>query len=319
MNSRAADNLLWVLTAQREMPWRQFRAAFDELFREELPNLPDTPEFARVAARQTLDALGHAETNFGPAEATISISPAVLADLPMPGLPVAVLCGARAPSTESELKAAASRLGPNVQVFAYEPTENSYAPTVLTVRGHSTSDLEQLAEKLGVHRASHPAALALIAAAGDLAGYTASLRWETTPEWNWKRSVFDPIGRRFLTWGPDVPEPRLVRYEHPVRGRRYRLWRGVQSAEVDLLWARYLVFHELQIQALRYDDVTAAALAGASLPRLFARALTLCTGTPVSWSHARRAEEFSNVPPDFFNIVARKLGQPMHAPDPHRR
>lgn len=326
MTYRPADQLLWALSGHRGLDWAHFRGAFEELFADYLADDDaDRPEVARFSAALMLDALGHAEAYLSAAPWRIVAAPPVLAELPLPGLPRAVLCGARTPSTAGDVRQAVATVGSQLRLIETQP-QNSLAPTVIEFVADSTEQLERLATALNIRRAAYPAALAIAAASAGVNEYVAQLEWSTTPEPNWKRSVFDPRTGRFGFAHRDIPDPRLVRYEHPIAGRRFKLWRGDRSAAVELLWGRYAVLAELQISIVRYDDLTVTALVprAAPLPRLLARALTLCSGhpsisDPAGDTRNTRYDRFAGVPPDLFNLAVSKLGQNLHQPDPGRR
>lgn len=323
--SRAADELLWVLSAHRELDWAHFCAGFEELFAAYLRS-PDADrlEFARLSSALLLDALGHAEAFLSGTSRKLVAAPPVLAELPLPGLPRAVLCGARSPRTLADVMAATAWVGPRLRFSAVEPA-NPLAPTIFEFEAESTQLLQVVAERLDIQRSAYPTALALASGSAGLTDYMSGLHWIEVPELNWKRSLFDPGLVRFV-YPKVVPnELHLVRYDHPIAGRTYRLWRATQSASVDVLWGRYAVFSELRIAVMHYDDATVSAVVRreAPLPRILARVLTLCSGQPSvpdnSSDFGARYDRFEGVPPDVFNLVARKVGQPEHRPDPARR
>src|SRR5258708_60524 len=103
----SGDILLFTLSAWRETSWSAFKKAFDEIYRirlttEEISD-PEPVHFERARALRTLVGLGHCdvESNGSP---SIKVGPPVLAALPYPGLPRAVLCGSRSPSTVRTLQ-----------------------------------------------------------------------------------------------------------------------------------------------------------------------------------------------------------------------
>src|SRR5262245_54057966 len=94
------DRLLYAISAQREMSWTVFKRTFELLCVCNLaePSLQDMT-FARYAAARALDALAHIEADLASSPGRLYAAPPALSLLPGSGLPVALLSGARAPST----------------------------------------------------------------------------------------------------------------------------------------------------------------------------------------------------------------------------
>src|SRR5262249_12744201 len=105
--SEIDDYLLYTLSACREMSWHNFKNAFDALSLKYCPQDPyKTGEARHVRWRtlRSLEWLGHAESAFEEGRSTLYAAPPVLARLPISGIPTAVLCGARSPSTAGTLR-----------------------------------------------------------------------------------------------------------------------------------------------------------------------------------------------------------------------
>src|SRR5262245_58185299 len=99
----SGDLLLFAVTAAGPMSWPAFSRAYDALLGSaEGEGGALDPGRRRRKSRALLDALGHCETAIGNGSSTIAAAPAVLARLPVSGLPKALLVGARQPSTVPE-------------------------------------------------------------------------------------------------------------------------------------------------------------------------------------------------------------------------
>ncbi len=322
---RFGDRLLFALSAWREASWNQFSAAFDEIFRDELTCHDGQARrplgYLRWNAARTLDSLAHCDAVLEGDGRKIVAAPTVLTMLPRAGLPTAIFAGARTPSTLASIKAASRPLRKSVAVTVQD-TANSFAPYTITVTADSLERLAQLCETLNCTFQEDPAAWAIAEFSASLDDYLISLVWQEATEPNWPRSDFNPSHLRF---GPPSElglEIRLSRYTHPTRGRiHHLLWRGGRCAEADPVWGRFAVLQCARVMALHYDDRRSIACTPTStpLPRLLARALTLCSGRPPvemdvpairtrdSWHSNFNCYE--SVPLDVCRAVAQKLGQ----------
>lgn len=285
MRSASGDPLLYAISARRDVAWSAFRATCDSLLTLD-PALSADMRGARSLAAAIGDSLGHWDliaTDDAPPR--ICIAPPVLARLPWPGLPRAVLCGARAPDTPEAVAAAAAQSDATVKFR----TTHSYAPTRIEVTGASDTQLAALADALMIPFAAEPPAWSLAIGSGRLDQYLDTLQWEPHTELNWPRQEFDP---ERLAFGPLAPAPvapthlqglRLVSYQHPAGWtRRDRLILNGRSAPADRSWARYAVLAYRGQRVLRADRRagTVTVPRQLPLPNLLARALTLCSGVP---------------------------------------
>ncbi len=320
------DSLLFVLSARRETGWIAFKKAFDELYAKRLRRLGsangEPPRFQRIRAARLLAALGHCDISSKGDSIRLVTAPAALASLPLPGLPQAVLCGARSPETAVATRMACDALGRAIRLETRSQDSTvEFAPSRIWVEAESRSVLNRLAESLGILQTPIPSAWTIGTMSGSLDDYLASLEWSADREVNWECEDFKPQLLTFDTPSVQRDEVRLTRYEDPVRLRWvYRLWRGGRSTEVDPLWGRYAILQAVDTRVLLYDPKTCvgAVPRGAPLPTLLSRALTLCSGfAPRFVSRAairvKSPERFgfelyTSLPPDVFAVVASKLG-----------
>jgi len=324
--SDLGDALLFALSAWRRCSWQAFRRAFDDLYMRQLSTSGTTKEpdaNDRLNAVRVLDALGHCDVVFCAGIGNVFVAPSALAELPMAGLPRAVLCGSRSPETLDSLRAAARRAGRLVRVRASSQTAaNPFAPTRIEVQAASTVVLRAFAEDTGVVYEALPPAWSLAGMSGSLEQFLESLKWSRRPDLNWERVDFDPGQLRFI--GRRDPDAALIlsRYQDPVRGRwSFWMWRGDEGAEVeDQSWGRYAVLAACGLTVVQYDRVCGqfAVPASVPLPRLLSRAGSLCSGhAPATVVPTGRAAEgphlrlqvYRDVPFDVYHVCAEKIGQ----------
>ena len=324
--SSPADNLLYALTWWGSVHWSRFVSAFDELYRDTGVVQEESVQFTRRTAALTLDSLGHCEVHFSRGGGRIAVAPPVLAGLALPGLPRAVLCGARSGSTGEEVRRAASHFGSDLRV-EIEPSSSIFGPARIECEADSIEVLRRFASTMGLPYREYPPALSVAAASGSLREYLRLCEWRSGPELNWSRWDFDPRRVRFVEAGQARDDPRLTRYEGGFLGRRYLLWHYDQFAETDPFWGRYAIFSLTERAVLAYDDASLAAYVprDAPLPRLLARAFALCSGEPgrpttyqVQGIETSRFLLYSRVPPDVYNAVAQKMMQREFLPSPRR-
>ena len=319
MTVRPADALLYAASAERNMSWDAFKRIVDATC------IPDSQlatemRYVRNEAVLTGDSLGHWEAVGTGASRRIIVAPPVLARLPWPGLPRAVLCGARSPDTVGEIAEACdseSRLSLATTAQLHHP----YAPTRVELCGESEEDMIAVSHELAVRYNPNPAAWSLAGASGSVEGYLKALTWEEREDLNWDRREFDPDGLRFGPCADDAEGSRfrLVTYTHPS-GWDWRdwLWQNGASADVDRSWGRYCVLASVGRTVLQYNhrEGIVTVPRQVPLPKLLARALALSSGqaprlVPGTGIGLRA---YPSVPRSVFEVVAAKLHQDRSQP-----
>jgi hypothetical protein len=310
------DALLFTVSARRTMTWSGFRDSFDSLYSSGANAAAGSVPLERWRAARLLDGLGHCD--FSPAAPAITVAPAVLAALPVPGLPVTVVCGSRAPATVTAVRCAAAKFGAEVNAAAQRASD-SLAPARIQVQAERFSDLMALGDEIGLQTILTPPAWLLAEAMCSMDQYLSSLDWSTSQEINWHRQDFDPRRLVFGERSEETTSMRLSSYEDPIRRtHRDMLWLDEKCAEVDRTWGRYALLHAAGVRVLSYERTsgTVAVPQSVPLPRLAARAFVLCSGrSPIPGGIADVApageahDLYSAVPADVFAEVAIKLGQ----------
>jgi hypothetical protein len=306
--------LLFAVTAQREMAWSAFTSAIDSIF---VPDARIAADLAHVrsAVAALGDTLGHWEVVRDGGTARIVIAPPVLAVLPHPGRPTAVLCGSRSPDTRPALTEACRAIGADLRVTRQDPL-SPYAPSVLEVAADSYDALADAADRLHVSIRPEPAAWSIAAAMGSVGGYLASLEWSAGADLNWPRRDFDCEHLRLAPVPLDTARVGLTlsAYRHPDGWMRVdRLWRDSEFAATDRDWARYAALADRHLRVVTYNvrEGTVAAPRQVPLPRLAARSFALCSGrAPQTKPGAGLgAWVYRCVPTSIFRTIASKLGQ----------
>jgi hypothetical protein len=224
------------------MSWDAFKRIVDATC------IPDSQlatemRFVRNEAALIGDSLGHWEAVGTGTGRRIIVTPPVLARLPWPGPPRAVLCGARSPDTVAEIaEACDSERGLSLATTAQ--LHHPYAPTRVEVCGESEEDMIAVGRELAVRYNPTPTAWSLADASGSIEDYLNTLTWEEREDLNWDRREFDPDRLRLgsSAYEAEVSQLRLVTYTHPS-GWDWRdwLWQNGDSADVDRSWGRYCV------------------------------------------------------------------------------
>jgi hypothetical protein len=324
------DVLLFALSAWKQTGWSAFKKAFEEIYlirlsTEEIHDA-DPIRFERSRALRTLLSLGHCDVDFS-GTPSITIASPVLASLPYRGLPRAVLCGSRSPTTVETLQRLYRQSPQSLRILLETQRKRSpYAPCRVEIEAESHAMLERVAETLNIGWVETPPSWLFAEASGSVAEYVAQLEWSSQAEVNWERQDFDPLRFAF------VPAPRtangmqvgmrLSRYLNPVnRQWEHRLIIESRSASVTPEWGRYAVLDANRKSALLYDKKSGSVgvARGTPLPIFVARALALCSGYAPKFLTARFVQSsipeqygfdvYDGVPPDVIDVLAMKLGQ----------
>lgn len=280
------EQLLYVVSALREMSWPVFKRNFD-LLQEKSASAPRDDEMGgasinlrRWQAARTLDALGHCDLMFDDKGDSVCVTPTLLARLPLAGPPQAVLCGPRSSETIAQIHSACEKNSARLTLqVAPQGKGQDFTPARVHLTGESVGDLEEAARSLGICFVHEPPAWVLLKMSGTLDDYLASRTWRAG-ELNWqRRRDFDWRRLQFRFEQQKQDKVRLTYYQEKYQ-HEYWLWKGEKRARVERDWGRYAVLHHAGVNVLIYDERHRLLMVPASvpLPRLLARALTLCSG-----------------------------------------
>lgn len=320
------DFLLYVISASKAIDYIEFRETFNRLYLQRagvLANPEDMLGYQRNRTLRILDSLGHCDIHFHEGHSRIYCAPPILSRLPLLGLPQALLCGSRSPSTLAELRSARKSLGGKFEIESHsQETRSVCVPARIVIVAESEDILNKLSSFILIPYESDPPAWSLAQVSGSIHEYCESLTWLLSPEINWRRSDYDTGSLRFRPFYTSAAETRLAAYENPVTGlNTYHLWRKGERAQVDPYFGRYVVLSSECKNILLFDahKLLLAVPSGAPLPRLLARSIVLCSGyaphyiesavVPVESPEIRGFDLYSGVPADVASAVASKLGQ----------
>ena len=314
MAVRPGDVLLYAASAKRVMSWDSFKRIVDTTCVPD-NDVANRMRFVRTEALEVGNMLGHWEVAHSGVNRRIAVAPPVLARLPWPGFPKAVLCGSRSPDTIPAIRAACKSVGgPSLSIT--RQIHHPYAPMRLEVSGQSEEQMVAVARELSVHYDQTPPAWSLATVSGSVEGYLRGLTWEERPDLNWDRLTFDPELLRFSSSATDsaVSRLRLITYSHPSGwDHRDWLWKDGTSADSDRSWGRFCVLASTGRTVLHYNhpDGIATVPRQVPLPRLLARALALCSGEAPSLVPGAGIglRAYPSVPRAVFDVVAAKLQQ----------
>lgn len=310
------------------MSWRKLKTAFERLLvaNAQVPEAEEDGEVKNYFWRTTraLSMLGHCDFDFE--DSKVRAAKPVLARLPLPGLPqAAVLAGARSPTTLERLEEAREAIDGHVDAAYGGHAANTFLlPQRASVEAGSTDLIGSLAEQLGIRFEEKPPALNIASYAGTLDEYVSSLPKSKSGELEtWPSPFnFDTETLRFEEADGETAEIKLVRRTDPVTTlSRFFLVEDGRRREVDRDWGRYVMLSSEKVRVLSYDRrrFVMAVPIGASLPRLFGRALALCSGyapqfvwasqldLPIAETRGYRLYRW--VPPQMAGMIAGKLDQ----------
>ena len=303
------DALLFVLSARRTMSRASFRAR-TRAFGSPRVTPVVAPTYAVRSVIETFDALGHCEQG---ANGELSVAPATLALLPWPGLPRAVLCGARSPETLTSLQEAAHQYGVRVTSTGQGSSE-SPAPARIEVSAECLreSRRNRLALWVALSGSPHqPSRWRRLV--HQLTTTSAAWSGPRTPNSTGREVTSLPGKLRFDQRARCDGNLRLSQYRHPdgYSVRDY-LWRDGLGAATDRSWGRFAVLADSGLQPMRYEPRSGTVLVPVTtpLPRLFARSLGLSSGLAPGevTDHVGPAmRAYAGVPAGLASVISEKL------------
>jgi len=323
------DTLLYALSAWRSVSWPSYKRSFDELScgldAGEAPELGHRLGSSRQHAALLLDSLGHCDVTLVRGRGNIYVAPASLCMVPSPGMPTALCIGSRSRNLLRQLEQSPqSREGLIFPQAGSQAHLDPFAPARVQVSSPCIDHLQSLATELGFSFSIQSPAWRLANVCPSLDDYVSCLEWHRTRELDWLCADFDPVSLRFRSAQAARAPIRLSSYRDPVTGLpTFLLWRGDTYAVVDPRWGRYALLSMLEMNVLSYSRTSGrvAIPAGAPLPRILSRALSLCSGwapvlTQIDLPGCRSglpAYEFACVPEHVLLRVAQAVLQQPHA------
>ena len=316
------NRLLFIISARGKMKWAEYCQSVDflstDILRRELAN---GGTLSRNWLLQCLEALGHCDVHYDEGQSTIAAAPPSLCRLPLAGLPVTVLAGARCLKTQEQLSEAARAQDGVIQITTEQhPGPLGLLPDTIQIKSESEDALVAFTENLGLRCPQIPPAWTLVNWCGTLSEYEATLDYRIPRNLNWTRYDFCVRSHAF-TRTLSESYPRYSRYLNPVTGLPMHVFfRDASGAEVDLNWGRYLFFNATGITVTAYDErrFRLCIPVKAPLPSVIARSVCLCSGKPPVYRSAEALISgcectdwlmFEGVPPQIAITALSKVGQ----------
>ncbi|MEO8381595.1 MAG: hypothetical protein ABI779_18180 [Acidobacteriota bacterium] len=325
---KAADKLAFAVSSSDAVSRAQYKRVFDRLYITDAVtagfNLDDVDRYRRDVARD-LEALGVCDFLYR--EDRVRACSPYLSALPRAGLPAVILTGARTPDLLRRLKTVAKQRRAVVLMTACDQPAFPLLPNRVEVQAATVEALREFASTADVPFLEAPAARLLLGHAASIDTYLAARRWQPRAEEpNWMREDFDPAVLHFTRAGSATT--RLSSYMHPqLRHLREHFFvEGDAVASVDRDWGRFCALARAGRNALHYDASQAALFVPVTipLPRIYARALTLCSGFAPQEVHdpmIGTCRAFLRVPTAYVALLGMKLQQrivPVSFPHPLR-
>jgi hypothetical protein len=316
----------------------QFNAYFDTVYRQIIAECDDFDiRDIRNRTIRSLDALGHCEFDFDKRYVTACES-AVVA-LPYGGVARAILTGARTDGLVKRIKTFEKDHQNEISIQQFQHYISNGAgtssemikfplPDAVLLEAVDVSVLNELVAFTRINRLlRYSPTFALSHFSASMDDVKESATGEIFAEPEWPSRSFD-IGRlSFVKSKSAHDKPSLMTYTSPIDQNRLHIyWNENRGYEIDRDWGRYLVLSKNNVEVVLYDKRRQALAVPSTvpLPRLLARAATLCSGmVAISTRLAGRKiggipqnhpiEVYSAVPYHIARMIAEKLGQELTA------
>lgn len=320
--SKCTDDLLYVISVKKEISWKEFKNNFEYLYHRH-QNKNGDPNLIHKERKKLvhfLQALGHCEFDFSNSHGKVYVAPPVLVRLPIQDSYQAILAGARTPKTFDKLRDTCQNVDDRITVEINNQLAPILTPARISIQAQDVTQLQEIANQLGIYFSDNPAAWSILHFVGSLEKYLANLEWEESIDLTWNCRTFDPRLCQFKKKEKEInAEIHLTEYENPITQQKiYFLYQKEECAEVERDWGRYALFSKLGINVIFYDENSCkfAVPAGAKLPKLLERVLTLCSGyvqqqKQLQLDHTliKNFDLYQDVPLSIAKKVAKKLGQ----------
>ena len=283
--------LIFALSAKGEISFNVFKSILETLYYEKGFAQNDTISWSDTLrdTRRFLESLGYCDVDYE--DGKVYACPPALVLLPRPGLPSAILTGTYTPDVLLKI-AVFAKDNSDLCICDWlqhpqESVASTFIPKTFCVTAESTEHLKSMATQAGIGiQITAPAANLLLQFSNSSAEIYKRLRFiERTPPLDpegWNKKEFNISELRFSSDNYFVENFRLAQYRQP--NKRYELkfwlWNSNEYANVDLNWGRWLLLQQAKKNVMAYDYEKSQLLCPSSvpLPRLLARAMTLCAG-----------------------------------------
>ena len=282
---------------------------------------------------KSLDALGHCEFDFK--KRVVYCCPPSLVRLPCEAGISAALCGGRDPGFIEKLQRNASEKG--LQVSAYENNRFYWEgqtmhkipmPSAILVKGEDGSlpNFSNAFSQMGIGlQLQSEASQLLCALSASVAEVEQSLVFEDNPDipgTEWEAFSTEDLTFRKVRLGTTMPDGVVCYTNRLTTKKDCFIRRGQALARVNRDWGKYIALKNASKPVLTYmeDSGLLAVPHYASLPKLFERAATLCSGfLPLTFlqgrgidcglPHSAPVDVYFNVPLSVAQPISIKLSQ----------
>ncbi|KKG84738.1 hypothetical protein DU57_14200 [Methanosarcina mazei] len=332
-----AEKLLIAIGASGKMSIEDFNNLFIKLYFDLI-----SKEFGeeyynnRWEVVRMLDSLGYCEFDFEKRE-VFPCPPAIVA-LPGGGLKRAVLTGVRSPSIMKKIEGFVDKHKKyinlikktqkiNFHLYRKEKYASLPFPSTILFEYFEEEYINDMAQEVGIkNNFKYPASWALAKYSIGLKEYRENILLDRTreDEVNWNKRYFDPKKFEFSKFPPNEKDIyQLVEYQDPdTKQKEHWFWKNDTAAVVDRDWGKYEILSHMSKNVFLYDPRhhTLAIPLHLHLPRLLARAVSMCSGqTPMvtktgyksigNVPENTQANIYLGVPPEYASIISSKLLQ----------
>ena len=286
------NELIFALSAKGKISFSDFNVILEVLYYEKGFAQNDAINWNDVIrdTRRFLESLGYCDVDYD--DGKIYACPPALVLLPKNGLPSAILTGTYTPDVLIKLENFAKSHN-DVCNFDWlqhpiEKIVSAFIPKTFCITAESTDLIETMAKDADIDiQISSSAANLLLKFSCSSTDIWENLEFTERilplePK-GCNKTEFNISELRFSSSNYSFENFRLAQYRQT--NNRYKLmfwmWNGNEKADVDLNWGRWLLLHKANKNVMVYDYLHRQLLCPSSvpLPRLLARAMTLCSGT----------------------------------------
>jgi len=318
-----SKQLIYALSSLGSVNLDKYRELFSILYRpgNSLEN-DDTAINYRGQVSRVLDSLGYLEFNYDLRK--VFVCPPALITLPDYGLPKFLLTGARTKPFLSKLKQLVHKNKNVMKIQRYAQNTGWFnLPDKIVLKTADIESLKQIAKELDIFVSlDNPAAWKIADFSASVGDIEQNLKFTPREEINWKKRVFDINRLEFNYANEKAAEYILSEYTHPVTQQKMHwLWNGNEAAVINRDWGRYFILNKLGVHVLIYDEAKQllAVPVTIPLPKLIARAVALCSGTPplLQRIESEKIRMYRNplfyiyrdIPVEIAEVITQKTGQ----------
>lgn len=326
--------LLYALSSLGTMGLDRFNDYFYTLYRRDMVKSEDINiKDLRNRAIRALDSLGYCEFDFD--KRYVSACDSAIVSLPCSGIPRAIITGARTEGLIDRMHTFEKSHKGEIsiqsvpQFIVYEELSSSTnvrfpLPDAILIEAAAEPVIKDLASYMRISKfVDYSPSAALARFSTNISELKESMNVEIPSDLDWPNKTFDIDRLSFKKGKLPRDKPSLVVYTSPIDQHRLHVyWKENIGHEVDRDWGRYLVLYENGARVVLYDKKSQnfAIPATVPLPRLLARAVTMCSGrvatsAPLTDNKIgnimakQPLEIYSAVPAHIAYLIAEKLGQ----------